>query len=584
MPPAIFQLLPNDRTPDHIWRIASGAPIAKTCVPANSRPIRAYGCIPWLRYYAGGDDGLGVDPSAWAHQCADECRAAGTYPSVITPRNEVAPNDFVGVWYARWRLAMEREGCPPSTVLLLPSFPQGTPDGPAIRAIFHACQAEDPQGRPPAGLDLHEYGDLTIPGSSPWHTLRCKMLLEEGWIPRGTPIYIGECLIDAVSRGGSGPDASHPLEDPQGRSGWADRSKMQPADVVAQLNLYLAQLPPEVVCAAWFVDGEAPGGRWWNYRSWDTEIETAIRKSWQGATMPTLRGIDVSAYQPSTNWAQVAASGVAFAFIKATEGVGYVNPQFAHDWQAAKAAGLVRGAYHFAQPSQNPNGWAAEVDHFLATVGALEPGDLLVLDLEVGNGDLSGWASNWFSRAITRAGFRPFLYSYGPFIDAHNLHGLSSNPLWLAAYQSQQPPTPAGWTNIAIWQHSDKASVPGVQGNVDENVTSLSLDQLKALGKQGGSPAVDPAETYYFQNGIKVDTSHALWTAALKPLYDFAQSLKAQGNPIFDLVNPGPITGPEAGATWGGTRPAATVKLSNRVIGVYQKTDGTWAPYQASLP
>lgn len=34
------------------------------------------------------------------------------------------------------------------------------------------------------------------------------------------------------------------------------------------------------------------------------------------------QGIDVSSYQPSINWATVKANGVAFAYIKATEGTG----------------------------------------------------------------------------------------------------------------------------------------------------------------------------------------------------------------------------------------------------------------------
>ncbi|MCK6592335.1 MAG: hypothetical protein L6Q76_32680, partial [Polyangiaceae bacterium] len=40
----------------------------------------------------------------------------------------------------------------------------------------------------------------------------------------------------------------------------------------------------------------------------------------------TVEGIDVSGYQPNTNWPQVKASGRVFAIVKATENTGYVNP------------------------------------------------------------------------------------------------------------------------------------------------------------------------------------------------------------------------------------------------------------------
>src|SRR5215472_886920 len=68
---------------------------------------------------------------------------------------------------------------------------------------------------------------------------------------------------------------------------------------------------------------------------------------------PGDRGPDVSSYQPNVDWSAVAASGCRFAFAKATEGVGYVNPYFAQDWTGIAAAGMVRGAYHFARPSQS---------------------------------------------------------------------------------------------------------------------------------------------------------------------------------------------------------------------------------------
>ena len=47
----------------------------------------------------------------------------------------------------------------------------------------------------------------------------------------------------------------------------------------------------------------------------------------------------------------VARLGVWFAFIKSTEGTYYVNPYFKADAAAAKAAGLLVAAYHFANPA-----------------------------------------------------------------------------------------------------------------------------------------------------------------------------------------------------------------------------------------
>ncbi len=64
------------------------------------------------------------------------------------------------------------------------------------------------------------------------------------------------------------------------------------------------------------------------------------------ATYP-VRGIDVSYYQGNINWDIIAAQGITFTFIKATEGVDYVDTCFETNWQNARMAGLYVGAYHF---------------------------------------------------------------------------------------------------------------------------------------------------------------------------------------------------------------------------------------------
>ena len=66
-------------------------------------------------------------------------------------------------------------------------------------------------------------------------------------------------------------------------------------------------------------------------------------------------GTDVSGYQPSINWTTVKNGGVTFAWTKATEGTGYVNPYFTAQETGAKSVGIYIGAYHFARPSSHPN-------------------------------------------------------------------------------------------------------------------------------------------------------------------------------------------------------------------------------------
>lgn len=85
-------------------------------------------------------------------------------------------------------------------------------------------------------------------------------------------------------------------------------------------------------------------------------------------------GQDWASYQSATP----DTTGLGFAFVKVTEGLGYVNPLWARQRDHAKANGLVWGAYHYPHMG---NSVQAEADYFLSQV-AWKPGDLACLDWE----------------------------------------------------------------------------------------------------------------------------------------------------------------------------------------------------------
>ena len=215
-----------------------------------------------------------------------------------------------------------------------------------------------------------------------------------------------------------------------------------------------------------------------------------------------IRGVDVASWQGQPDWRQVAASGISFAITKATEGVGYLNPTFARNWLEIRAAGIVRGAYHFAELGANTP--EAEADYFLANVrrvGGLAAGDLVALDLEDKDGslkranDVGGWALSWLRYVERQTGVAPLLYTAPNVITEYRLsdhQALAGYPLWLASYRDSVLPAPAPWTEISIWQHSDAGIVPGIVGNVDLNRFLGTADDLAALGK----PAADPVPSW----------------------------------------------------------------------------------------
>lgn len=108
----------------------------------------------------------------------------------------------------------------------------------------------------------------------------------------------------------------------------------------------------------------------------------------------------------------------------------------------------------------------------VATAGPLGPDDILILDVEVESpGNFHDWAYRWLQLVQAESGIRPWLYSYASWLTDHGLAmpDLAAYPLWLAAYQENEPPDVQPWPRITCWQHTDRAAVPGEPGLVDDS-------------------------------------------------------------------------------------------------------------------
>lgn len=193
-----------------------------------------------------------------------------------------------------------------------------------------------------------------------------------------------------------------------------------------------------------------------------------------------LTGIDCNHWQGSIDWVKVAANNpqISFAYLKATEGTGFIDHVFFSNAATAKNAGLKIGYYHFCGLHDASD----EADFFISQVQKVAAPDLpLVLDFETNKSGLTPsecltWLSD-FINTLHDAGFDDVaIYSYQWFLDA-NLplnHGLQTNKLWLAAYNNH-PKVPHGWTNYWLWQYTNTGKVSGVNTNVDMNTSFAAL-------------------------------------------------------------------------------------------------------------
>jgi lysozyme len=195
-----------------------------------------------------------------------------------------------------------------------------------------------------------------------------------------------------------------------------------------------------------------------------------------------VRGIDVSHYQGTVNWPQVAGAGVAFAFVKATEGITTVDPMFNQNWSGVRAAGLLRGAYHFYEPGDDP---VQQAEHFL-TVVSLSQGDLPpVLDIETSGSSTPATIvqgiQTWLETVQQGTGRTPIVYTGNSFWKTLGTSAFGAYPLWIAEYGVQTPVLPSGWSRWTFWQYSETGAIAGVSGQVDLDFFQGSLQNLKKL-------------------------------------------------------------------------------------------------------
>ncbi|WP_052713115.1 glycoside hydrolase family 25 protein [Pseudoalteromonas rubra] len=192
-------------------------------------------------------------------------------------------------------------------------------------------------------------------------------------------------------------------------------------------------------------------------------------------------GIDVSHYQGTVDWQQVARAGVQFVYIKATDGITYRDPAFYSHLKGAQTAGLQVGAYHFFEPDDDPD---KQVDNFIKTVQGLGLTLMPMVDVEITSNRSAEQISNGVAKFIAavqqRTGCQTLLYSYGDFWQKNLSSQFASHPFWLADY-AESPSVPAQAKAWWLWQYSDSAQLAGVHTQVDVDVVIAGESGLNAM-------------------------------------------------------------------------------------------------------
>lgn len=257
---------------------------------------------------------------------------------------------------------------------------------------------------------------------------------------------------------------------------------------------------PALLCAC--VDGEPLG----------QSVQAVHRVC---ATNTTLRGVDVSVYQGTIDWAAAARGGVRFAMIRQSHGTT-TDTTFARNWAGARAAGILRGAYQYFDPYGDAAAQANALCTALLAAG-FGPGDLPpMIDVEqpapTGGPALPSPAAytalvrTWMQTVRARLGVDGIIYSGGYYWDPYvGSTAFASNPLWHPQYPNYPgtiyqlaDPAPLGgcptsvsnaWSTWTFWQFAgNNGRAPGFTGAVDISIFNGTMADLNRLARVGVTP------------------------------------------------------------------------------------------------
>jgi hypothetical protein len=222
-----------------------------------------------------------------------------------------------------------------------------------------------------------------------------------------------------------------------------------------------------------------------------------------------LYGVDIhGTYQRGISFPTLRAQGYTFAAVKASEGTGFVGPQFLAWIPQIRAAGLIPGAYHWIKRGNGAQ-QAQFFYNLVRQVGGPE-GMLIQLDCEddATLSDVDAWAAEW--RRLS--GNHPFLiYSGAWWWGARGWDGTHITPyLWHSHYLTADtdtiPDNPAefaarvpaswwvpgygGWSTTTLLQFTSQGDAGSLGNNVDLNVYRGTREQLLGLTRAPSSEAI----------------------------------------------------------------------------------------------
>ena len=184
-----------------------------------------------------------------------------------------------------------------------------------------------------------------------------------------------------------------------------------------------------------------------------------------------MNGIDVSMYQKDIEFSKIP-DVIKYIYIKATEGVNYVDPSFIALYNKVKTTNKLYGFYHFMSEKTDPSQQA--IDFYNAIK---DKSYILIPVLDIESNTLGRSKTQVTDRALQflrkfkeLSNIDCIIYTYTSFANSYLDKRLSSYKCWIADYnKSQTVKANNVWSTFVGHQYSGSGRVEGYNGQIDLN-------------------------------------------------------------------------------------------------------------------
>lgn len=181
-------------------------------------------------------------------------------------------------------------------------------------------------------------------------------------------------------------------------------------------------------------------------------------------------GIDVSHYQGRINWDVVATDpNVSYAYLKATEGAGYLDDTYLYNLREARRTGVKVGCYHFFSPTASV---MAQLKNFTSNVD-LKGHDLIpIIDVETrGRSSLKDFCARlqtFLAGVEKHYGVKPIIYTSSNFYNKY-LAGRFMDYKYMIARYHDEVPELTDDIRFVMWQFTASGRINGIRTAVDRS-------------------------------------------------------------------------------------------------------------------